>query len=408
MEYRFFIKTYCITDMFMCIFVCSLLAFRDYSKIIIFLSVFMLCWLILNKLRRGILKRNILYFGIYKLLFIVLCMGSSLWSVNPNITYLCLSMLYRMLICFCVLFYVNSEDNFIKLIKFCLLGSCLLCLRLLIVVPVDAWGNNRVGTYLSYDPDNSYGNTGITYVLGVFSAILIGDKSSLFVSTKTRYLLIIVFSLFSLLSGSKKQIFIIFVALVILLFFNSKNIFNFIKKTVLYCVVVFLIFFIVMNVDILYHSIGYRLESFFSFFGNYNTANLEDLSTVSRLSFLKDAFSIFLEHPFIGVGIDSFKYFNSFQFSWAECNFLEILADLGIVGFIIYYLPHIRILNNLIKRYKRKSNFLIISLILFAVLLFIDATMVSYNEAHLQFYLAILYSYCFLINTRRDVKCKKV
>ena len=109
-----------------------------------------------------------------------------------------------------------------------------------------------------------------------------------------------------------------------------------------------------MHIQIFYDAIGYRIQSFLSFFGKNNIANTNDLSTLSRFSFLKDAYSTFLKHPFIGVGIDSFKYFNTLQFSWAECNYLEILADLGVLGFTIYYIPHIKIMSRFIKLKKRK------------------------------------------------------
>ena len=135
------------------------------------------------------------------------------------------------------------------------------------------------------------------------------------------------------------------------------------------------------------------MESFFSFFGKHSSADTNDLSTISRLIFLKDATKVFIEHPIIGVGIDSFKYYNSYQFSWAECNYLELLADVGIIGFITYYLPHMCIISmmNVVKRNKNSIDLMM--RVLFTVLMFVDLTMVSYNEAHLQFYLVIVYSY---------------
>ena len=103
-----------------------------------------------------------------------------------------------------------------------------------------------------------------------------------------------------------------------------------------------------------------------------------------------------MKNPIIGVGIDSFKYYNSFQFSWAECNYLELMADLGLVGIVVYYTPHIYIIKTMkiIKRNKESVSLMMV--VLFLVLLFIDLTMVSYNETHLQLYLSILFSYCIV------------
>ena len=203
-------------DIFMCVFVCTFLSFRDYTNVIIVESLLLLASLVFNRLKTGRIKKHILKFGTYKLLFIILCIISSIWSSNNNIDHLCISMIYRVLICLCVLVYVDSEKNFVKLLKFCIIGSCILCIRMIIVIPMSAWGNARVGNFLSHDPDNSYGNTGITYVLGVFSAILIGDKDGILIrNNKMRFLLTVIFTIFSLMSGSKKQIFIILIALAI-------------------------------------------------------------------------------------------------------------------------------------------------------------------------------------------------
>lgn len=396
-------------DIFMCVFVCTFLSFRDYTNVIIVESLLLLASLVFNRLKTGRIKKHILKFGTYKLLFIILCIISSIWSSNNNIDHLCISMIYRVLICLCVLVYVDSEKNFVKLLKFCIIGSCILCIRMIIVIHMSAWGNARVGNFLSHDPDNSYGNTGITYVLGVFSAILIGDKDGILIrNNKMRFLLTIIFTIFSLMSGSKKQIFIILIALAILFYIKSDNPLKLIKNLFIFIIIFCITYFSIMHIQIFYDAIGYRIQSFLSFFGKNNIANTNDLSTLSRFSFLKDAYSTFLKHPFIGVGIDSFKYFNTLQFSWAECNYLEILADLGVLGFAIYYIPHIKIMSRFIKLKKRKDTLLIINTILFIVLLFIDATMVSYNEAHLQFYLSIVYAYCFLINkSKGEDRCIK-
>lgn len=392
---------YNLTDIFMCIFVSILLAFRDYSKSIIFLSLVMLVWLVINKIKKWQIKKDIAAFCIYKLMFIGLSFVSSFWSVNPDVTHLCLSMMYRLIICLCVLLYVDSEQNFIKMIKFCIIGAILLCIRMIIVVPMSAWGNSRVGSYLSHDPDNSYGNTGITYVLGVVSAMLIANKT-IIKNNKWRYLLIIGFILFSFMSGSKKQFFIILIAYFVFLLLQSNNYWVFLKNVCLYSLLVFGVLIVLNRVPVLYNTIGYRIESLFSFFGK-NTANLDDLSTVSRISFLKQAFDVFLEHPFIGVGIDSFKYYNSYQFTWAECNVLELLADLGVIGFAIYYLPHIKIANRLFKLTRGKEKMVIMNITMFVILLFIDLTMVSYNETHLQFFLSILFAYVIFPRIRNGV-----
>lgn len=398
------IKKQSATDILMGIFVVVLLAFRDYASSVILLSVIVFAWLLSNKLMARGIGNEVVEFSILKVLFIVLCLFSSLWSPNHTIVYLCISMAFRLIICLCVLLYINNEENLIKTLKFLVLGSIVLCVRMIIVIPPDAWGNSRVGLYLAHDPDNSYGNTGITYVLGIVSSIIIADINCTVVNKKWKKLFIVLFTLLSLMSGSKKQIFILLIAYFTVLVLSAANPVKLLKNIFLYLIGTMVIFYLVFNIPVLYGAIGYRLESFFSFFGKHSSADTNDLSTISRLFFLKDAIKAFIEHPIIGVGIDSFKYYNSYQFSWAECNYLELLADVGIIGFIMYYLPHMCIINmmNVVKRSKNSIDLMM--RVLFTVLMFVDLTMVSYNEAHLQLYLAIVYSYYMIHKNIRKAR----
>lgn len=385
-----------ITDIFMGLFIVILLAFRDYSSLVIVLSIILLGWLLITRARSGQIFKGIFKFLAMKLLFILLCMISALWSPNCSIMYLCTSMMFRLIICLCILLYINNEENLIKVMRFLVLGSIVLCLRMIIVVPTSAWGNSRVGVYLAHDIDNSYGNTGITYVLGIATAIIIADINYKIIKKKWKLLFIGIFTVFSLLSGSKKQIFILLIAYFTVKILNADGVSRFLRNTIYFFIGSVAIVYLILYVPVLYNAIGYRLVSFFSFFGKNSSANMEDLSTLSRISFLKDAINVFWANPIIGVGIDSFKYYNSFQFSWAECNYLELMADLGLVGLAVYYMPHIYIIKTMKIVKKNKESVSLMIYVLLLVLLFIDLTMVSYNETHLQLYLAILFSYCII------------
>lgn len=385
-----------LTDALMCVFLIVVLAFRDYSTAVNALSFVLLAWMLAHIVSSGKLKREIANFAVYKSLFVVLSMLSSLWAPNTEIAHLCSSMLQRLMICLCVLLYINSEDNLRKTIRFLIAGAAVLCLRMLVVVPTNVWGTSRVGVYLAHDPSNSYGNTGITYVLGVVSAIMIADRRALFCPKRLQPVLIVVYILFSLMSGSKKQVFILLIAFFFVTIYYANNPLVRARNLLLFIVAFFVVRYLLYNVPILYNAIGYRMESFLSFWGESGSANMKDLSTISRISFLQDASMVFLSHPFLGVGIDSFKFYNTYQFTWAECNYLELLADLGGIGFILYYIPHMRIVIHLRNYGKGKDPVWIIMVTLFAVLAFIDLTMVTYNVVSLQIYLAIVYGYCMI------------
>lgn len=392
-------KNYNNDDIIMCIYICILLAFRDYTKMIIIISTIIFCYIFIKNISLKINKFFVEYI-FYKLSFIFLCMLSLLWSINPSIFRLSISLCFRLMTNIVVLVYINSEDKFIKFIKFIMYGSMILCIRILLVVPYSAWGKVRIGTYLAHNVENSYGNTGITYVLGIASALLIIDKDMIIKNKKLKYFLILIYSIFSLMSGSKKQIFILLITVVVKLIFKSKSYKQLIKNIILIVSIFGIIFYLIYKIPIFYNAIGYRLEIFiYNMFTN--KVEVKDLSTITRKQFIKDAYITFINNPIIGVGIDSFKYYNSLQITWAENNFLELLADLGILGTVIYYLPHLKIIKSLLFQYKNKNIFFEMNFVLFLNLIFIDLTMVSYNGLHLQLYLALLYGYFIIYMKKR-------
>ena len=52
-----------------------------------------------------------------------------------------------------------------------------------------------------------------------------------------------------------------------------------------------------------------------------------------RSFFALEALSVFKENLFIGIGQDGYRYVNSREFTYSHNNYVEILANLGIVGF---------------------------------------------------------------------------
>ncbi|MCD7883279.1 MAG: O-antigen ligase family protein [Lachnospiraceae bacterium] len=90
------------------------------------------------------------------------------------------------------------------------------------------------------------------------------------------------------------------------------------------------------------------------------------------------AWKCFKEHPIIGYAIGQFRIYSVHHGGpelYAHCNWLEILADLGIIGFAIYYGTQFIIL---VRAYKKQS---IVCCFVFAFILanmFSDIFQVSY------------------------------
>ena len=61
-----------------------------------------------------------------------------------------------------------------------------------------------------------------------------------------------------------------------------------------------------------------------------------DYSVYQRAELMKTALEVFRSHPIIGVGYYCFLNYNEWQL-YAHNNYLELMADLGLVGLLAYY-----------------------------------------------------------------------
>lgn len=72
-------------------------------------------------------------------------------------------------------------------------------------------------------------------------------------------------------------------------------------------------------------------------------------------------------------------------------NYVEMLVDGGLIGFIIYYSIYIKLIINLIKNKAKGDRFIAISLVMVALMLISEYGSVSYYEKNTYFYFMILY-----------------
>lgn len=76
-----------------------------------------------------------------------------------------------------------------------------------------------------------------------------------------------------------------------------------------------------------------------------------DASLAGRMAFQREAFSQFLSHPVFGIGTDAFRYSSSFKHV-PHSQWLQILSELGLIGFTIAAYTTYTIFKNLISAKK--------------------------------------------------------
>ena len=110
------------------------------------------------------------------------------------------------------------------------------------------------------------------------------------------------------------------------------------KYTAIVIAAVAAVYYLIMNVPAFYAVIGERLEGLFGML-NGDFAHADGSSKI-RSQMIQMGMQKWFSSPLWGYGFDSFKYYNRSMiglFYYSHNNFVELLYDLGIIGFVIYY-----------------------------------------------------------------------
>lgn len=191
------------------------------------------------------------------------------------------------------------------------------------------------------------------------------------------------------LSGGRKYIVVPILSMYILLINKAdrKGRKHPVKNTAIICVVVFVVYQAIMNIPFFYDIIGYRFEGVFALFGGDGEV---DSSTAKRLQMIEAGWARFLESPFLGYGFDSFKYYNAESVTgykyYSHNNFIELLYNQGLVGFIGYYAFYVYLLAEASKRHISELNKGFVWAVVLS-LLFFEYFGITYSITPVQFML---------------------
>lgn len=321
---------------------------------------------------------------------------------------------YLLFIGVCILFSLispqitSSINSTINLIKILLLIYCFQVIvnteeRIYYTLVVFSISTVLLFAYLAYAgllTDKITGRLGqeLTGNANTFaSIIMIGAIASVFCyffnRTKVKRLLFFSFFLTQeysiILSGGRKffVIPIIIFAFVFLMSSNAKK--NRMISRMVWIIIALLgVWYLVSNIPVFYNSIGVRFEGLFSLFSGKGTI---DYSTIERMKMIQTAFSGWLDSPIWGHGTDSFKILSGFG-GYAHNNYLELLFDLGMTGFIVYYSFIVKNVIGLMRKEGKNTSILFWLFVGVGLLLF-DLGAVSYNTPHIQMMIAIMAFY---------------
>lgn len=227
------------------------------------------------------------------------------------------------------------------------------------------------------------GNANIFTALMMFSGVF---ASWLFFFNKNNLLRI--FSISSLvlilylmaLSGGRKTI----IAVLACTFFfiwkkggSSKK--KKITAIVSICLVMSFLLYMLMNIPWLYDVVGYRFDGMFSFMEGTGESNVS--SDDLRKKMIEIGIQGWTERPIFGHGLDSYKFYNldvTGHLFYSHNNYVEMLYNFGIMGFLLYYIFIYRLYKKLISLPVEYYSYSILGLGVIIELLLFDIGGVAY------------------------------
>lgn len=290
--------------------------------------------------------------SIWYLAFIAFAELSSMWAYSP-LTAALRYIKYMMLIlvfCFGMVQYADTKKDVERLLDiYCCVALTIILIEL-IGTPSDLWFEGYFGRYVGGENSNTFG-----FIL--LYATIIAFYKSYIRNIKIWYIPIPLFIFGCILSSSRKALAMTFFGLLFMLFFAFKrkhHFFHFIFALAASAAV--LIF--IMNNKTFYDIIGNRIQNLIDFTTN-NTSVYENGSLQMREYYVEFAKLLFSRRPIIGQGFANFATLIAAETQhaavYAHNNYWELLADLGIIGFILYYWMYFFLLIKLIVKGFRKE-----------------------------------------------------
>ena len=381
----------------------GLCALRSISIVMYIVQIIFLFLMALNIMKKKKIKING-YICTY-VLYAIFALSSVIWAQSSkNFISAYKPLIQLVVICVLLCDYVDTKSKIQFVFNCVLISSIVLALFLFIKTPASAWRDslkvstnasssaNRIGPSIGFQP-NWFG------IICAFSIVLwiyyltIEKKHK-----KIAIIMIIVLCILVIFTKSRKAIIISVIGPIMYWLLYKPR-----KKELMILIPISILFIVgllwaIFNNAFLYKMIGFRLIGIFGMFSDRVTA---DASVLTREDMVKIGWNLFLSHPIKGVGFGNFAYYYYNYYSgWAETyahnNYIEILADTGAIGFILYYIVPFYMICCLIRNWRifidkdRKLSAFLLTFML--VRLIMDYGMVDYDDEFVQIITVNCYS----------------
>lgn len=333
-------------------------AYDDYVSIGFSIIVFL--YFLLSKAKISVMHftQNAKNYVIWYSLMMVWCGISFLWSEESNLNMIKNLVLFTyiplMLTAFCVCEYLRRGNDGIRLLIAMITAEMLVGLRALIHTPLaelfTKFDTRLYGTGLGVNYNHFTTQFALVFVVVLFMA---------YNMNKMFYIPLPFLFANILVSGSRKVLLVSAIAFIILYLTQTDqktSLLKRLKRILIIVVIISVPMWIIMTNEFMYKLIGEKTLVVISGMLNIDLGVSSDASTDQRRELIVIAGDVFQKNFFHGVGYYSFMNYNKWHV-YAHNNYMELLADLGIVGFVLYYSFYIRQLFSYFKMNNcRKSE----------------------------------------------------
>lgn len=393
-----------LTSLILVIYIISVTAFENYVSTnwiaTYSLYIFMVIALI-SIILKG--KAKFTYYNIIMIIYGVLLALTLYWTKDSSYGF---TTFYWYMTCVVITFFVanhvDSIERFYFVINAYILGGIVLSLLLYNIYGLNIFSiaaNSKYGIRLGGVIGNSNA-IGLSIAFSICFALYMLTNFKHKKNKKIIHIVSIVISLPILfLSGSKKALFVLlFGIIVIFLTYHTDKriILNKIKGILIIGGLLLLVYWLLNNVSAFWY-INQRINEMF-FTINGEGASTTDLSRINMVNISLREFS---NAPLFGNGIAHSKAIFG---TYSHNNYVEILMNTGIVGFLIYYSSYFISTSKTYKLFKQMPK--LASIIFFILLTFIiiEVGLVTY---YARYYQMLLASISAVIGLKGDIYAKE-
>lgn len=202
------------------------------------------------------------------------------------------------------------------------------------------------------------------------------------------------------LSGGRKFILygIVFFYATLVLSNKQKKKSVILVPTIIIALAVGIGYYAIMNVPELYNGVGVRLEGLGSDEGALGS---DDQSFLMNIGI-----EMFNQKPLFGWGIAGFQEYMYKEYGtyfYSHSNYVELLADYGLFGTLLYYSQYLYCLFTMLVNLRRRADEeLVLFLPLLLAIMVIEVFSITFNQsAFVPLFVMLISGYCYRLNHKK-------